>query len=125
MKAYAAILLVATALACDVGRGVDRAILLAAHSDAVGPGVSRNHDEVLAELGTKLGLSADQSARVREILARHHAESEAAPANHQRTMQELMTEIQAVLDSTQIQRLHAWFAERHDPASRHPTGHGH
>jgi len=125
---HRALLLIATALACDTGTGVERAAPSAVQ-DAVAAGVSRHHDEVLAELSTKLGLSADQSARVREMLARHHAESEAARAqghaNHQRTMQELTTEIEAVLDSTQVQRLHAWLAEHHGPASPHAPAHGH
>ncbi|MBI4500524.1 MAG: hypothetical protein HY700_05125 [Gemmatimonadetes bacterium] len=133
--AYLIVLLIATAVACDTGTGVERAvtgavqdrtILLPAHSDVVAAGVPRHHDEVLTDLSAKLGLSADQSARVKEILATHHTESEVeAHASHQRTMQTGMTEIEAVLDSAQIERLHAWLAERHDLASRHAPGHAH
>jgi hypothetical protein len=84
---------------------------------------------VLTELRAKLSLSADQSARVREIFARHHAEREAARAqvhaNVRRAMEEATTEIETVLDSTQIKRLHAWLAERHGPTSRHAPGQEH
>ncbi|HEX9705703.1 MAG TPA: hypothetical protein VGA20_10680 [Gemmatimonadales bacterium] len=135
---YPAFLLIATALACDTGSGLegavtgavqDRTILLPAHADAVAAGVLRHHDEVLAGLRAKLGLSAEQSARVQEIFARHHAEREAARAqvhaNLQRAMQEVTAEIETVLDSAQITRLHAWLAERHGPTSRHAPGQAH
>ena len=135
---YPAFLLIVTALACDTGSGVERAVtgavldrtsLLPAHADAVAAGAPRHHDEVLAELRVELGLSAEQFARVQEIFARHHAESEAAwaqvHANLQRTMQQATTEIETVLDSAQIKRLHAWLAERHGPTSRHAPGQVH
>ena len=125
---HRALLLIATVLACDTGTGVERAAPSAVQ-DAVAAGVSRHHDEVLAELGAKLGLSAEQAARVQEIYARHHAEREAAGAQghaqFQRTMQKATTEIETVLDSAQIERLHAWLAERHGPTSRHAPGQPH
>ena len=137
MKAFCFVL-IATALACDTGDGVDRAVtssvqdratLTRAHADAASADVRRHHDEVLAELGAKLGLSAEQAARVQEIFARHHAEREAAGAQghaqFQRTMQKATTEIETVLDSAQIERLHAWLAEHHGPASPHAPAHGH
>src|SRR6266571_3700552 len=43
-------------------------------------------------------------------------------ANHHRAMQEAWTEIETVLDSAQIERLHAWLAVRHGPTSRHAPG---
>ncbi len=135
---YPAFLLIATALACDAGSGVERTvtgavqdptILLPAHADAVAAGAPRHHDGMLTELRAKLSLSADQYARVREILARHHAEREAARAqvhaNLQRAMQEATAEIETVLDSTQIKRLHAWLADGHGPTSRHEPGQAH
>src|SRR5712692_4306371 len=135
--AYPIVLLIATVVACDTGSGVERAvtgavrdrtILLPAHSDAVAAGVPRHHDEVLAELRAELGLSADQSARVQEILAAHQGEIEAAwaqvHANLRRRMQET-TELEAVLDSAQIERLHAWLAERHGRTADHAPGQGH
>ena len=135
---HPALLLIVAALACDTGNGVertvtdtvqDRAIVMPAHADAGAADVARNHDVVLAELDAKLGLSADQSARVRDIIARHHAGSDAAweqvHANHHRAMQEAWTEIETVLDSAQIERLHAWLAVRHGPTSRHAPGQPH
>ncbi len=137
MKAFCFVL-IATALACDTGDGVDRAVtssvqdratLTRAHADAASADVRRHHDEVLAELRIELGLSAEQFAQLQEIFARHHAESEAAwaqvHANLQRTMQKATTEIETVLDSAQIKRLHAWLAERHGPTSRHAPGQAH
>ena len=135
---YPAFLLIATALACDTGSGVERAvtgavqdptILLPAHADAVAAGVLRHHDEVLPGLRAKLGLSAEQSARVQEIFAAHRGEIEAAwaevHATLRRGMQEATTEMEAVLDSTQIERLHTWLAERHGRAADHAPGRGH
>jgi hypothetical protein len=132
------LLLIATALACDAGSGVERAVtgavpdrtgLTPAHADAVAASVPRHHDEVLAELRAELGLSAEQFARVQEIFARHHAESEAdwarVHARLHRTMQQATTEIETVLDSAQIEGLHAWLAERHGPTSRHAPGQEH
>ncbi len=135
---HPALLLIVAALACDTGNGVertvtdtvqDRAIVMPAHADAAAADVARHHDAVLAELRAELGLSPDQSARVREIFARYHGQSEAAwaeaHANHQRAMQEAWTEIETVLDPAQIERLHAWLAGRHGPTSRHAPGQAH
>lgn len=134
--AYAVFLLIATAVACDTGSGVERAVTGAVQdrtilppADAVAAGVLRHHDEVLAGLRAKLGLSAEQSARVQEIFAAHQGAIEAAwaeaHANLRRGMQEATTEMEAVLDSTQIERLHAWLAERHGRAADHAPGRGH
>jgi hypothetical protein len=135
---YPAILLIVTAVACDTGTGVERAVtsavqdrttLTPGHADATAADMRRHHDDVLAELRIELGLSAEQSARVQEIFARRHAESEAAwaqvHANHQRTMQRATTEIETVLDSGQVKRLQAWLAKRHGPTSRHAPGQAH
>ena len=108
------------------GVTLDRTVLIPAHADAaaagVRRGVPRHHDEVLAELRAQLGLSAEQFAQLQETFARHHAESQAAwaqtHANHRRTMQTVTTEFETILDSAQIERLHAWLAKRH-------AGHAH
>ena len=108
------------------GVTLDRTVLIPAHADAaaagVRRGVPRHHDEVLAELRIELGLSAEQFAQLQETFARHHAESQAAwaqtHANHRRTMQTVTTEFETILDSAQIERLHAWLAKRH-------AGHAH
>ena len=112
---------------------VDRTMLIPAHADAaaagVRRGVPRHQDEVLAELRTELGLSAEQSARVQEIFAAHQGQMEEAwaqvHANLQRAMQQTTAEIETVLDSAQVERLHAWLAERHGPTSRHAPGQAH
>lgn len=111
---------------------LDRTVLIPARADAAARGVShapRDHDAVLAELRTELGLSAEQAARVQEIFARHHGEIEEAwaeiHANLRRATQEATSEIEAVLDSAQIERLHAWLAERHGAASGHVPGRQH
>jgi len=113
-----------------VGCGLDRNILSPPSYAAVGAtrhDVARHHEEVLAELRTELRLSPDQSARVQQIFTARQAEIETAwaqvHANLQRAMQQTTTEIETVLDSTQIERLHAWIAQRHGPthgdAARH------
>src|SRR5207247_10532588 len=65
----------------------------------------------------------EQSRRVQEIFAAHQGEMEAAwtqvHANLQRAMQQATTEIETVLDSAQVERLHAWLAERHGPIAGH------
>ncbi|HYT83935.1 MAG TPA: hypothetical protein VEK86_10805 [Gemmatimonadales bacterium] len=109
------------------GVALDRTMLIPAHADAaaagVRRGVPRHHDEVLAELRAELGLSAEQSRRVQDIFAAHQGELEAAwaqvHANLQRAMQQTTTEIETVLDSAQVERLHAWLAERHGAIAGH------
>jgi len=114
------------------GVALDRAMLIPAHADAAAAraqgGVPRHHEDVLAELRAELGLSAEQSRRVQEIFAAHQGEIEAAwaqvHADLQRAMQETTAEIATVLDSAQVERLHAWLAERHGPTADH-TGRQH
>ena len=131
MKAFFFVL-IATALACDTGDGVDRAVTISVqdratltppHSDATSADVRRHHDEVLAELRAQLGLSAEQSRRVQEIFTAHQGEIEGAwaqvHADLQRAMQQTTTEIETVLDSAQVERLHVWLAQRHGPISGH------
>lgn len=105
---------------------VDRSILIPAYADVPAAGV-RGHvppkHEVLAELRAELGLSAEQSARVEEILAGRQGEVEKAwgevHASLRRAMQQTTAEIETVLDSNQIERLRVWLAERHRPAFGH------
>jgi hypothetical protein len=84
---------------------------------------------VREKMSARVGLSAEQSARVQEILAGRQGEMEKAwaevHANLRRAMQEATAEIETVLDSAQIDRLRAWLAERHRPTSRHPPGQEH
>lgn len=108
---------------------LDRTMLVKAHTDAGAAGVSRHHDEVLAELRAELRLSAEQATRVQEILAARHGEIEEAwrvvHANVERAMRETTTEIETVLDSAQIERLHAWLAARHARTPDHAPGRQH
>lgn len=111
-----------------VGCGADRTLLnppsyAAARSSE--RDVAQHHDAVLAELRTELRLSPEQYARVQQIFAARQAEMETAwqqvHANLQHTMQQTTTEIEAVLDPTQVQRFRAWIAERHGPGhASHP-----
>lgn len=116
-------------LGAVAGVALDRTLLIPAHALAGEAGVHRNHDEVLAELRAELGLSAEQSARVQEIFAAHQGEINAAwaevHANVERAMQATTTEIETVLDSAQIERLHAWLAERHGLSLGHVPGRVH
>jgi len=105
----------------------DRTMLIPAHADAaaagIQPAIPRHDDDVLAELRTELGLSAEQSRRVPQIFAAHQGEMEAAwakvHADLQCAMRETTTEIETVLDSGQVERLHAWLAKRHGPIAGH------
>ncbi|HVH66747.1 MAG TPA: hypothetical protein VM716_02685 [Gemmatimonadales bacterium] len=113
-----------------IGCGADRTILSPAayaRASATQHGQFPHHDEVLAELRTELRLSPDQAARVQEIFTAHQAEIDAAWAqvheSLQRAMQQTTAEIETVLDSPQVQRLHAWIAERHGVASGHDAAH--
>lgn len=120
-------------LGAVAGVAVDRTMLIPDHAHAVAVGVRgggpRDHDEVLAELRAELGLSPEQSAQVEEILAARHGEMEAAwaeiHANLRRATQQATSEIEAVLDSAQIERLHEWLAERHGRTSDHAPGREH
>lgn len=116
-------------LGAVAGVVLDRTMLIPAHADAGAAGVPRHHDEVLAELRAELVLSAEQSARVQEIFAAHHGEMEVAwaevHANLRRATQQATSEIEAVLDSAQIERLHAWLAERHGRTRDHAPGQEH
>jgi hypothetical protein len=103
-----------------VGCGADRTLLSApsyAASSSTRQDVARHHDEVLAELRTELGLSDKQYARVQEIFKARQGQIEAAwqqvHADMERAMQQTTAEIETVLDSTQVQKLHAWIAARH------------
>jgi hypothetical protein len=115
-----------------VGVVLDRSILIPANADARAAGVrhdgGRNH-EVLAELRTELGLSAEQSARVAEILAGRQGEMEAAwaevHANLRRAMEEATNEIETVLDSAQVERLRVWLADRHGRTPKHAPSREH
>jgi hypothetical protein len=115
-----------------VGVVLDRSILIPANADARAAGIrhdARRNHEVLAELRAELGLSAEQSARVAEILAGRQGEMEAVwtelHANVRRAMQEATREIETVLDSAQVERLRVWLAERHRPVSGHAPGREH
>jgi len=111
-----------------VGCGADRTLLNPpsyAAARSTPRDVARHHDEVLAELRTELRLSAEQSARVRELFAARQAELEATweqvHANLRRAMQQTTAEIETVLDPAQVQRLRAWIAARHGPGhASHP-----
>ena len=114
------------------GCALDRTIL-APPTDAVAAGTRqggpRHHDQVLDELRAKLGLSAEQSTLVQKIFAAHQANVEAAwaevHASLQRTLHGVTTEIEAVLDSTQIERLHVWLDARHARTPDHARGREH
>lgn len=115
-----------------VGCGLDRTILAPPAGAAVAGvrhGEPRHHDEVLAELRVKLGLSAEQSASVQKVFAAHQDDVEEAWAEvHAKlgdAMQETTTEIEGVLDAAQIEQLHAWLAERHGQRSGHLPGRQH
>jgi len=103
-----------------VGCGADRTLLSApsyAASSSTRQDVARHHDEVLAELRTELRLSDQQFARVQQIFKARQGQIETAwqqvHADMQRAMQQTTAEIETVLDSTQVQELHAWIAARH------------
>ncbi|MGH2375574.1 MAG: hypothetical protein ACRDIC_19155 [bacterium] len=107
-----------------VGCGLDRTILSpAAHASSVQYGAVPHHDTVLAELRTELKLTDKQFAQVQEIFRARQTEIEAAWAqvheNLKRAMQQTTTDIETVLDSTQVQQLRAWIAKRHSPSSGH------
>lgn len=116
-------------LGAVAGAVLDRTVLLPGYAGAVAADTPRHHDEVLAELGAELGLSAEQSARVQEIFAAHHGDVEVAwaeiHANLRRATQQATSEIEAVLDSAQIERLHAWLAKRHGGTRDHAPGREH
>ncbi len=97
---------------------LDRTLLIPPHADAAAYRIRPvDHDAVLAELRTELGLSDEQSTQVREVFARHHSEIEQTwaevHASVQRAMRTTTTELEGVLDSAQVERLHAWLARRH------------
>lgn len=115
------------------GVGLDRAVLIPAlgHATAAGAGhrVPRDHDEVLADLSGYLGLTAEQSTRVREIFSQHQAEIDGAWAqvhrDLERAIDDATTDIETVLDADQVQRLHAWLAEHHGSIAGHGVGQAH
>lgn len=116
-------------LGAVAGVTLDRTMLIPPRADAGAAGVSRHHDDVLAELRAELGLSAEQATRVQEIFAaRHDAIQEAwrlVHADVERAMRETTTEIETVLDSAQVERLHAWLAARHARTPDHAPGRQH
>lgn len=114
-------------LGAVVGVALDRTMLMPAHAAAAR--VPRHHEEVLAELRAELGLTAEQSARVQKIFAVHQGEITQAwskvHADLQHAIQETTKEIETVLDSAQIERLHAWLAQRHGLDVGHVVGQAH
>lgn len=115
------------------GVGLDRAVLIPAHVGAPSPGtqhqVPRDHHEVLADLSGRLGLTSEQSVRVREIFSEHQGEIDRAWAQVHRDLQGAIdgatTDIETVLDDDQVQRLHAWLAEHHGRIPGHGIGQAH
>jgi hypothetical protein len=113
-----------------VGCGVDRTLLtspsFAVASNAQSSSL-QHHEAVLAELSTELKLSPEQTARVQQIFKDRQAEIEAAWAqvhkDLERAMQRTTAEIETVLDSTQVQQLHAWIAARHGTSGHGPRHH--
>ena len=83
----------------------------------------RGNQHCAVQRHAQLGLSAEQSRRVQEIFTAHQGEIEGAwaqvHADLQRAMQQTTTEIETVLDSAQVERLHVWLAQRHGPISGH------
>lgn len=124
-----AILLIGTV----AGVGLDRTILIpaAAHASAAAAQhrIPQDHDEVLASLSTHLELTPPQSAQVREILSKHQAAIDEAWAQVHQDLQAafagVTTDVEALLDAEQVQRLHAWLAERHSGIRGHGNGHRH
>ncbi|HKA60143.1 MAG TPA: hypothetical protein VKD28_16115 [Gemmatimonadales bacterium] len=103
-----------------IGCGADRTLLSApsyAATSYAGQDVARHHDEVLAELRTELGLTAEQYTRVQEIFKARQGQIDSAwqqvHADVQRAMQQTTAEIETVLDPTQVEKLHGWIAARH------------
>jgi len=113
------------------GVGLDRGVLLRAHASSPGAQhrVPRDHDEVLAELSGRLGLTSEQSTRVREIFSEHQAEIDTAWAqvhrHLKRAIDDATTDIETVLDVDQVRRLHAWLAEHHGRIPGHGVGQAH
>lgn len=116
-------------LGAVAGVGVDRAILMPAGADAVDGSALRGHETVLAALQAELKLSDDQLARVGEVFARHQSDIEEAWEQVHETLdlaiEEATTEIEAVLDSAQIERLHAWLERHHGSIPQHAPGRTH
>jgi hypothetical protein len=111
------------------GVGVDRAILIPARAEAVGGSAPGGHETVLAALQAELSLSDDQLARVGEVFASHQSDIEEAWKQVHETLDvaiaEATIEVEAVLDSAQIERLHVWLARQHGSVPQHAPGRAH
>lgn len=113
------------------GVGLDRAVLLRSHASSPGAEhrVPSDHDEVLADLSGRLGLTPEQSTRVREIFSKHQAGIDRAWAQVHRDLKGAIdaatADIERVLDVDQVRRLHAWLAEHHGRIPGHGVGQAH
>lgn len=113
------------------GVGLDRAVLLRAHASSPGAQhrIPRDHDEAVAELSGRLGLTSAQSTRVREIFSKHQAGIDRAWVQVHRDLKGAIdaatADIETVLDADQVRRLHAWLAEHHGGIPGHGVGQAH
>jgi hypothetical protein len=112
-----------------VGVSFDRLVLIQtdAHATAATPRsvMYRDHDEVLGELAAEVGLTPEQSVRVREILTERQAEIDRIWADIRGTTNDVTIEVERMLDDEQVRRLHAWLERYHGPGSGHSPGDRH
>jgi len=116
-------------LGAVAGVAIDRAVLIPAGGYAVDASTPARHEAVLVELQNELDLSDEQLARVGETFASHQSDIEEAWEQVHETLDvaiaEATIEVEAVLDSAQIQRLHAWLARHHGSVPQHAPGRAH
>lgn len=98
-----------------LGIGVDRTLLLPRHGEARPARV--DHGVVVVSLTRDLGLSQEQAEHVLEVLERHQTVVDATWADTHRALMAALdsvtNQIEAVLDSAQVERYHAWIDARH------------
>ncbi len=106
--------------------------LVALSAQARGPGWSGRHkpspDRVAARIAERLGLSADQKARVEEILTQQMAKRAEIREEGRRKMESLRAETEkrfaGVLTEEQMTKLRALREERRERRAEHRDGRG-
>ena len=121
------------AIGIVIGISVDRVVVVHGHDGPRAPGVvvigPGEANAAFHELTEHLDLNEDQAAEAQEIFSAHQASVDTAWTAVQDhlglAIASVLRELESVLDSGQLARLHEWMAERHGTVPPNTDGISH